>query len=93
VIERADPLLPVTLRHVQGDLRPAATGGQVRVKRLTTDTDILAWYAKLQKYHETRLSAKELGLPQKDWFTTQDETDAKGKPTKRRVERRVRSRC
>jgi uncharacterized protein YfaS (alpha-2-macroglobulin family) len=86
VIERGDPLLPVTLRHVQGDLRPAANGGQVRVKRLTTDADILAWYAKLQKYHETQLSAKAIGLPQQDWFTTRDDTDAKGKPVKRRVE-------
>jgi len=92
VVERADPLLPITLRHVQGDLRGAAAGGQVRVKRLVSDADILAWYAKLQKYHETRLSAKELGLPQKDWFTTQDDTDAKGKPTKRRVERLIATR-
>lgn len=92
VIERADPLLPVTLRHVQGDLRPAAAGGQVRVKLVSTDADILAWYAKLQKYHETRLSAKEIGLPQKDWFTTQDDADAKGKITKRRIERIIATR-
>jgi uncharacterized protein YfaS (alpha-2-macroglobulin family) len=92
VIERGDPLLPVTLRHVQGDLRSAANGGQVRVKRLTTDADILAWYAKLQKYHETQLSAKEIGLPQQDWFTTQETQDAKGKVIKRRVERSVATR-
>ena len=92
VIERADPLLPVTLRHVQGDLRPAAAAGQVRVKRLATDADILEWYARLQHYHETQLSAKELGLPQKEWFTTQDDADAKGKPLKRRVERFVATR-
>ena len=92
VIERADPLLPVTLRHVQGDLRPAAASGQVRVKRLASDADILAWYAKLQKYHETRLSAEQIGLPRKDWFTTQDDADAKGKPVKRRVERFIATR-
>ena len=92
VIERADPLLPVTLRHVQGDLRPAAGGGQVRVKLLSTDADILAWYAKLQKYHETQLSAKEIGLPQKDWFTTQDDVNAKGRPIKRRIERFIATR-
>jgi hypothetical protein len=35
VIEwKAEPLLPITLRHVQGDLRPQASGGQVRVKTL-----------------------------------------------------------
>ncbi len=87
VIERADPLLPVTLRHVQGDLRAAASGGQVRVKRLSTDADILAWYAKVQKYHETQLSAKEIGLPQKDWFELRDTEDGKGKVTKKRFER------
>lgn len=92
VIELADPLLPVTLRHVQGDLRPAGAGGQVRVKRLTSDAEILAWYAKLQKYHETQLSAKEIGLPAQDWFTTQEVVDAKGKPAKRRVERVIATR-
>ncbi|MEP6876917.1 MAG: MG2 domain-containing protein, partial [Burkholderiales bacterium] len=92
VIERADPLLPVTLRHVQGDLRPAAGGGQVRVKRLSTDADILAWYAKVQKYHETQLSAKEIGLPQKDWFELRDTADDKGKVTKKRFERFIATR-
>jgi hypothetical protein len=68
VIERnADAMLPVTLRHVQADLRggdaaasaPAATSaGRVRVKRLQSDADILAWYAKLQKYHETQLTGR-----------------------------------
>ena len=99
VIERnADAMLPVTLRHVQADLRggdaaasaPAATSaGRVRVKRLQSDADILAWYAKLQKYHETQLTAEELGLPKSQWFTTEDDVDAKGRPIKRKVERRV----
>ena len=31
-------MVPVTLRHVQGDLRPAAPGGQVRVKRVQSPT-------------------------------------------------------
>ncbi|MEP7295687.1 MAG: MG2 domain-containing protein [Burkholderiales bacterium] len=92
VIERADPLLPVTLRHVQGDMRPAAPGGQVRVKRLSTDAEILAWYAKLQKHHETQLSAKALGLPPDQWFELRDTEDAKGKPVKRRFERFVQTR-
>jgi len=53
VIElNAEPMLPVTLRHVQGDLRPGAPGGAVRSLRLKTDADILAWYAKLKKGHE-----------------------------------------
>ena len=92
VIELADPLLPVTLRHVQGDLRPASSGGQVRLKRLQTDAEILAWYSQLQTYHESRLSAKELGLPEKDWFTTEADTDVKGRAVKRRVERMVATR-
>ncbi len=92
-------MLPVTVRHLQAELRggggaaasaPAATGGgQVRVKRLQSDADILAWYAKLQKYHETQLTAEELGLPKSQWFTTEDDVDAKGRPIKRKVERRV----
>ena len=105
VIELADPLLPVTLRHVQGDLRPAAPtgaasspspGGQVRVKQLHTDAEILAWYSKLKRYDESRLSAKELGLPEKDWFSTESDTnsgvDKRGKPIKRRVERFIATR-
>ena len=103
IIERnADAMLPVTLRHVQPDLRsgaptaaaspPAAASaptGHVRDKRLTGDADILAWYAKVQKYHETQLSAKELGWAPGTWFTTEDDTDAKGRPIRRKVERMV----
>ena len=99
IVERyADAMLPVTLRHVQVDLRSASGGasgavpasaGQIRVKRLQSDADILAWYAKVQKYHETQMTAEELGLPKSQWFTTEDDTDAKGRPIKRRVERRV----
>ena len=91
-------MLPVTLRHVQAELRgggaaasapAAASAGQVRVKRLQSDAEILAWYAKLQRYHETQLTAEELGLPKSQWFTTEDDVDAKGRPIKRKVERRV----
>ncbi|HWK83091.1 MAG TPA: MG2 domain-containing protein [Caldimonas sp.] len=93
VIERdADAALPVTLRHVQPDLRAAAAsanGGQVREKLLQSDADILAWYARVQKYHETQLSAKDLGRPQGEWFTTEDDTDAKGRRIKRKVERMI----
>ena len=100
IVERnADAMLPVTLRHVQPDLRPAGAassgaagataGGQVRDKRLLGDADILAWYAKVQKFHETTMTARELGLPRSQWTTTEDDTDAKGRPVKRKVERRV----
>ena len=94
----ADAMLPVTLRHVQPDLRAAAaTGtaasgaasGHVRVKRFQSDAEILAWYAKLQKHHETSMTAKELGLPEREWYAFEDETRANGKVVKRRVERSV----
>ena len=89
IIEAADPVLPITLRHVQGDLRPAAATGQVRIKRLETDAEMLAWHGKVAHYQERQLSAKELGFPEAQWTTTEDDTDAKGRPIKRRVERYV----
>jgi hypothetical protein len=111
IVERnAEALLPVTLRHVQAELRPAGPGapvtaasaplaptgaasapsrGPVRVKRLLGDAEILAWYARLQRYHETQLTAQELGLPQREWYTFEEDRDARGRVTKRRVDRRV----
>src|SRR5664279_6005171 len=35
------------------------------------------------------MTARELGLPRSQWTTTEDDTDAKGRPVKRKVERRV----
>lgn len=76
ILERnAEPMLPVTLRHVQGDLRPKAPGGAVRVLKLQSDADILSWYAKLKAGHEDwdtrgtawlkgRRDAKTTALPQ-----------------------------
>jgi alpha-2-macroglobulin len=92
VVELSDPLLPVTLRHVQGDLRSQAdpsqkAGGQVRLKKLQTDADILRWYQRVAKYNDGQISAKEHGLPEKEWFTFEADTDAKGKPIKRKTER------
>ncbi|MBS0445290.1 MAG: alpha-2-macroglobulin [Proteobacteria bacterium] len=88
----ADAMLPLTLRHVQGDLRPAATTGQVRVKRIDGDRDILAWYAKLKRWDEATLTAQELGLPQKDWTTTEQSTDARGRTVTQRVDRTIATR-
>ena len=87
VVERADPLLPVTLRHVQGDLRPQASGGTVRLKKLQTDAEILNAYLRVARYHEGQVSAESHGLPEKDWFTLEDDTDAKGRAVKRKTER------
>ena len=88
----AQPLLPVTLRHVQADLRPAAPQGQVRVKTLQTDADILAWYAKLRQYDEARLSAKELGLPERDWYRFEESVNAQGRAVRQRVDRVIATR-
>ncbi len=45
----ADAMLPVTLRHVQGDLRPGANTGSVRVLRLLNDADIIRWLARVRQ--------------------------------------------
>ncbi len=98
IVERegAGAVLPVTLRHVQGELRPAgsgeSSGGIVRSRRLDADAEVLAWYAKVLKHHETRLSAKALGRPQGEWFDTVEERDAKGRVVKRRVEKYIATR-
>ncbi|MBK7059704.1 MAG: alpha-2-macroglobulin [Rubrivivax sp.] len=93
VLERsAETLLPLTLRHVQGDLRPQAGGGQVRIKRLGSDADVITWYRKLRRYHETQLSAQELGMPRKDWTELVEERNAQGKLVRRQVERQIATR-
>ena len=89
----ADSMLPVTLRHVQRDLAtPATNAGGVRVKRVESDTDILSWYARVARFHERTLTAREAGLPQAQWYATEDAVDAKGRPIKRRIEREVETR-
>lgn len=85
----ADAMLPLTLRHVQGDLRPASPAGRVRVKKIDSDTDILAWFNKLRRWDEAQLTARELGLPEKEWYSVETDTDSKGRPVKRRNERRI----
>ena len=101
IVEAADPVLPVTLRHVQSDLRPAPAaggapqapvGGQVRIKALKTDAEILAWYARVKAHDETRLTARELGLPETEWYTFEADTDSRGRAIKRKVERRIATR-
>ncbi|MGA0613095.1 alpha-2-macroglobulin family protein [Caldimonas sp. KR1-144] len=80
IVERGEEsMLPVTLRHVQGDLRPAAPQGAVRVKTLSSDADILAWFARLDRYHERQMSAREAGLPQSEWTVRETQVDARGR--------------
>ncbi|MBL8327194.1 MAG: alpha-2-macroglobulin [Rubrivivax sp.] len=85
-------LLPLTLRHVQADLAGASTGGQVAVKRLPidqTDAALLAWIARVQRWHERPLPAKEAGLPPSQWTETLTETQtlADGRTRNRSVQR------
>lgn len=87
-----DTALPVTLRHVQGDLRVAATGGQVRVLSLRDDAEILAAYARVQKLHETTLTAREAGLPESQWTESVREVDDRGRVRTVRRDRDVQTR-
>jgi len=77
---------------VQGDLRPAAPAGAVRIKTLRSDADILAWYNKLAAYHERQVSTKEAGLPASQWFDIERVADAKGKTKEVKRERFVATR-
>ncbi|MEN9417054.1 MAG: hypothetical protein RI988_674, partial [Pseudomonadota bacterium] len=106
VVERladpqAGPLLPVTLRHVQAELRtgaearvpaPATGSGQVRVRTVHTDAEILQWFQRLRTMHESRILARELGLPREQWTELREEEDARGRKVQRRVERHVHTR-
>ncbi len=93
VIEHGpEAALPITVRHVQGDLRPQAAGGTLRIKRLDSDAEVIAWFRKLRLHHETQMTARDLGLPRSDWYQTIEETGPSGKPVRRQVERSVATR-
>lgn len=88
-------LLPITLRHVQADLQGASAHGSVRVRRLdaaTPDATLLQWLARVQRFHETELSARAAGLPQAQWTEPVTETDARGRIRTVQRERRVQTR-
>jgi uncharacterized protein YfaS (alpha-2-macroglobulin family) len=90
-----DAMLPFTLRHVQADLADASTGGQVRVKSFgaaTPDKELLAWIAKLQRYHERDFTAREAGLPASQWTVIETEADERGRLRQVKRDRRVGSR-
>jgi hypothetical protein len=75
-------LLPITLRHVQDSGGPPPRA-RVNVKWLgaaTSDRELLQWYAKVNRYHESSFTAKEAGLPQKDWTVTETVTGDDGQP-------------
>ncbi|WP_251971848.1 alpha-2-macroglobulin family protein [Sphaerotilus microaerophilus] len=102
VIEAGTPTepaaLPITLRHVQqGDGRTGRA--VVAVKRLdasTPDIELLRWHARLARYHESRLTAREAGLPQASWWVEgaprEDAGRGTGRAARERQERLVGSR-
>ncbi len=87
-----EALLPLTLRHVQGDLRPAAPAGAVRIKTLRSDADIFAWHAKVAAYHERSITAEAAGLPRAQWHEMEKVTDARGRVREVQRVRYVRTR-
>lgn len=84
--------LPITLRQVQAELQADAASGMVRVKRVADDAEIIAWYRRLRRWHETSLSARELGRPQSQWTEWREEVDARGRRMRRKVERVIATR-
>ncbi|MCZ8076430.1 MAG: MG2 domain-containing protein [Paucibacter sp.] len=87
-------LLPITMRHVQSDWGGGAAQapGEIRVKRLSSPAEVLAWYARVSRYHESQLSAREAGLPEGQWYETLQETDGRGQPVARKQMRHIASR-
>ncbi|RQO57348.1 alpha-2-macroglobulin [Paucibacter sp. KBW04] len=88
-------VLPITMRHVQSDWAAGpnkASPGEIRIKRVQSDAEVLAWYAKLKRYHENQLTARELGLPASEWDEIVPGQDGRGNPVERKVPRYVRTR-
>ena len=62
-------LLPVTLRQVQADLVGAASGGQVRIKRLDaaiSDVELLRWIGRLRADHDDQFKTRAKPLLDKE---------------------------
>jgi uncharacterized protein YfaS (alpha-2-macroglobulin family) len=91
-----DAALPVTLRHVQTDLRGPGQGqpqrGAVRVRHIDDDAQVLEWMQRLERHHEAHLPARELGLPESRWYEWHEAQDLRGRPVKRRTARLVHTR-
>jgi hypothetical protein len=95
----APALVPLTLRQVQADLAAAGadvrTGGRVALRRVGPEVDdatLLGWIARVRRWHESSMTAKEAGRPQAEWFTTTMEPDARGKPRPMKTERTIATR-
>lgn len=81
----AEPgMLPITVRrvHEAGGPPPKA---RLNIKTLdagVSDKDLLQWFAKVQRHHESSFTAREAGLPQKDWKVIETVTGDDGRPRK-----------
>lgn len=88
----AEPgMLPITVRRVHEGGGPPPKA-RLNIKTLdagVSDKDLLQWFAKVQRYHESSFTAQEAGLPQKDWKVTETVTGDDGKPRKVTRERMV----
>ena len=88
----AEPgMLPITVRHVHEGSGPPPKA-RLNIKTLdagVSDKDLLQWFAKVQRHHESSFTAREAGLPQKDWKVTETVTGDDGKPRKVTRERIV----
>ena len=85
-------MLPLTLRHVQADLQGASTGGRVAIKRLdasTSDLTLLQWIARLERFHEQQISARDAGRPAAEWTVVEKEADERGKLREVKRERMI----
>ena len=88
----ADAMLPVTLRHVQGDCAAAADGKPARAasaSSASTATPTSCRGSRGCRIPRAERHAREAGLPQAEWFTVEDAVEREGRPIKRRVERFV----
>lgn len=87
-----DAALPLTVRQVQADL---GAQGAVRILRLdatTPDAELLRWIGRVQRFHESTLTAEQAGLPREQWLETVVERDARGRERRRTQPREVASR-
>lgn len=87
-------VLPLTVRQVGAEL--GAAQAQIRVKRLDashSDAELLHWLGRMQRYHESSISAQAHGLPRAQWQEWVTETDAQGRPRKVRRDRLLETRA
>jgi len=88
----AEPgMLPITVRHVHEGGGPPPKA-RLNIKTLdagVSDKEVLQWFAKVQRHHESSFTAQAAGWPQKDWKVTETVTGDDGRPRQVTRERMV----